>query len=230
LPAGSKSPLAHAAEVAGTALTWATAALDWLKRTSAALKRFPNASLPPADQAIFAAVDVHFHLGKLPPADQVTQLDKLIANYTQIVAMLNSPMMWGDDPRLYSDRNDPRFGAYATATPGGLHDPSVDKKIWFHGLFLNATGVNCRCAMFLHECGHSVATALHYAYGAPRASGGVAGKPHANGATHPRKYSDLTPDEALHNADTYATFAAHASTKDPTPNGDFRPGAHDLTH
>ena len=229
LPPGSKSPMAHAIEVAGTAQSWASAALAWLRRLSRALKSHPNASLPGDDQAIFEAVDVHWHLRALPsPADHPKQVDALIVNYTNILTLLNSTTMWGDDPRLYTDPNDPRFGAFATAQPGGLNDPAVDKKVWFHGLFLNATGVNCRCAMIIHECGHSVATGLHFAYGHPRASGGTPGKPTANGPVHPRNYAQLTPDEALHNADTYATFAAHASTRDPSPAGDFRPGGHNL--
>src|SRR5262249_40600163 len=126
------------------------------------------------------------------------------------------------------DPNDPRFGSYASAKIGGFHDNSVGKKVWFHGLFLTASGQKARCAIILHECGHSVATALPYAYGHPKASGGTAREPH-RGVRHPRNYANLTPDEALHNADTYATFAAHASTSDPSPNGDIRPGAHNLT-
>lgn len=230
LPPGSKSPVAHAIEVAGTARAWVSEALNWLRRVSRALKKNPNSSLPAGDQEIFAAIDVHFHLSRLPsPADHPGHVDTLVANYTNILTLLNSTTMWGDDPRLYADPNDPRFGSFATAKPGGLLDPALDKKLWFHGLFLTLTGVNARCAVMIHECGHSVATGLHFAYGHPRATGGIRGQPTANGPLHPRKYSELTPDEALHNADTYATFAAHASTTDPSPKGDFRPGAHNIS-
>jgi hypothetical protein len=229
-PPRPKTPLKHALEVMGLAKTWANSALTWLRSVRGFYQQHGNSNWPAPALALFEAVNVHFHLRALPRVeDQPPLLDKLIANYTQILTILNKPDLMGDDPTLYTDKKDPRFGAYATAHIGGFDDNTVAKKVWFHGLFLTASGQKARCAIILHECGHSVATGLHYAYGHPRASGGTAGEPLTKGVKHPRKYADLTPDEALHNADTYATFAAHASTNDASPTGDIRPGAHALS-
>jgi hypothetical protein len=228
LPAGSKDPLDHAKEVLSVAQNWAHDAVRWL-RTLRGLYSYYGGNPWSADAlALFEAVNVHFHLRRLPTVgDHVPFLDKVIDNYRNILVILYDPKMIGDDPRLYSDPSDPRFGAYATADIGGFYKNHVKEKVWIHGLFLKAKGPKVRAAMILHECGHSAATALHYAYGHPRATGGVPGEPH-KGVKHGRNYAGLTPDEALHNADTYATFAAHASTRNPRPAGDIRPGAHDL--
>lgn len=225
-PISPPSPLKHAIEVMGMAKTWAGMALMWLR----ALRGFYlQGGRPPESLALFETVNVHFHLTGLPRAEeQANQLDKIITNYANILSILNNPNVMGDDPNLYSDPQDPRFGAFASAKIGGFHDSSVSKKVWFHGLFLSVPGQKARVAIILHECAHSVASGLHYAYGHPKASGGAAGEPLGRGARHPRNYEKLTPDEALHNADTYSTFAAHASTSNPGPAGDIRPGAHNI--
>jgi hypothetical protein len=222
------TPLKHAMDVMGLARIWANNALVWLRTVRGVYRQHGNSNWPPSALALFEAVDAHFHLRRLPRVeDQPHFLDQIITNYVNILALLNNPDAMGDDPNAYTDPEDPRFGAYATAKIGGFHDASVSKKVWFHGLFLSVTGQKARIAMILHECGHSVASGLHYAYGHPRSSGGTAGEPF-RGAKHPRNYENLTPDEALCNADTYATFAAHASTGNAGPDGDIRPGAHDI--
>ena len=227
-PPSARTPRQHAIDVLAIAKSWVNSALEWLRRVRGFYQQHGNTNWPSDANALFDAVDVHFHLRGLPNVtDQPPHLDKIIQNYVNILAILSNTNLLGDDPTLYTDESDPRFGAYATAKIGGFSDSSVSKKIWFHGLFLTVPGQKARCAMIIHEGGHSAATALHYAYGHPKSSGGVAGEPH-RGVTHPRNYANLTPDEALHNADTYATFAAHASTGNPGTAGDIRPGAHAL--
>jgi hypothetical protein len=228
-PPHVKTPLEHALEVVQTAKDWVTSAVGWLSRVKGFYQKYGNSNWPADALALFEAVNVHFHLRQLPSVDkQPPQLQTLITNYNNILTILNNQDMMGDDPTIYTDKNDPRFGCYATAKIGGFGDATVTKKIWLHGLFLSAPGVKCRCAIMIHECAHSVAPGYHYAYGHPRSSGGTAGEPFAKGVVWPRNYAGLTADEAAHNADTYATFAAHASTHDPTATGDIRPGAHDV--
>jgi hypothetical protein len=81
-------------------------------------------------------------------------------------------------------------------------------------------GDNCRAAMILHECGHFVANAKHFAREGPTLNGTADFPDGKDKPLHPRNYAQLTPDEAAHNACTYAAFAYHAAT-----GQDGRPGA-----
>jgi hypothetical protein len=80
--------------------------------------------------------------------------------------------------------------------------------------------------MILHECGHYVAGAKHYAgewpppQGSPDWPDGKKNPDGSNKPQHPRNYMQLLPGEAARNACTYASFAAHCAL-----GSDERPGA-----
>jgi hypothetical protein len=222
VPSTGPDPLQHAQPVFPIATGWASAGLTWLRKVRQAYRDHGNSNWPAEPLALFEAVNVHFQLRRLPRVeDQPGHIDKIITNYVNIIKLLGTPDFMGDDPNYYPDPNDPRHDAAASAAIGGFHDPNNKKKVWFHGPFGDIAGISARAAIILHECGHSVASGLHYSYGYPRDQGGTAGEPQ-KGATGPL-YKDMTPDQAIHNADTYSTFAAHASTGDPSPKGDIRP-------
>jgi hypothetical protein len=119
----------------------------------------------------------------------------------------------------------PNSTDFARAPIGGFHRDITQEKIEFLPRF-KSCGNNCRAAMIIHECGHYVASAVHFAREGPTLSGTPdcpdesVKNPDGSCRKHPRNYRDLTPQEAALNACTYAAFAFHAFS-----GQDLRPGA-----
>jgi hypothetical protein len=214
-PPPARSALELAVSDAPRAIAWARAAAQTLERAINQLIDAgddTSASTPDLDKA-----NTHFHADLIPNnfAREVL-LDRARLNYLDMIRVLS------DTDYFFRKGDNVKPNAFAYAHVGYYHIDNKNYKVYFNDTYANC-GPKCRAAMVLHECGHYVAFALHYAREGPTLAG-TPDVPFADadghGPTHPRDYAHLFPTESLHNACTYAAFAFHCF--DGT---DGRPGA-----
>jgi hypothetical protein len=214
-PAPPTDPLELAIQDAPTSIRWARAASQTLERAINQLIDAGGDTEPNTSDV--AKVNTHFHVDRIPNNfSREVMLDRARLNYLDIIRVLSDP------PFFFrrGDNQDPRAFAYAHV--GMYHVDNNTYKLYYNNTYANC-GPKCRSAMVLHECGHYVARAIHYAREGPTLAG-AADIPfpdkNGNGVRHPRDYAHLFPTEALHNACTYAAFAFHCFD-----GNDGRPGA-----
>lgn len=209
------SPVERAIRDAPTALTWARAAERTLERAINQLIDSGNGSPDPTPD--LEKVNTHFHDHFIPNnfAREVL-LNRARLHYLDIIKVCSDPLFF------FANGDNVKPNAFAYAHLGMFHVDTKQFKVFFNNTYLNC-GPKCRSAMILHECGHYVAAARHFAREGPTLNG-TPDIPFAdadgNGPTHPRNYAQLFPTEAISNACTYASFAFHCFSGE-----DGRPGA-----
>lgn len=213
------SPVELAIQDAPTALSWARAAAATLERAINQLIDSGNDS--PAPTPDLEKVNTHFHDHLIPNnfAREVL-INRARLHYLDIIRVCSDPVFFFAN----GDNVDPKAFAYAHFSM--FHVDNKKFKVFFNNTYLGC-GPKCRSAMILHECGHYVAGARHFAREGPKPNG-LADIPfadaHGNGPVHPRDYAHLFPTEAVMNACTYASFAFHCFT-----GTDGRPGVDQIT-
>src|SRR5262245_37602756 len=214
-PPPSKTPLQLAIEDAPTDVLWARAAARTLMDAINQLIDTDESVTP--DTPEMERVNTHFRVNLIPNhfAREVL-LDRARLNYLDTIRVLSDTAYFFRS----GDNRDPNAFAYAHI--GYYHIDNQNFKVYFNNTYLNC-GPKCRTAMVLHECGHYVAFARHFAREGPTLNG-TPDIPFADaaghGPVHPRNYAQLFPTEAIHNACTYAAFAFHCFSGE-----DGRPGA-----
>jgi hypothetical protein len=209
-------PLALARADAPTSINWARAAARTLET---AINQLLDAGEGRADVTPeLQKCYTHFHVDLIPNNfSREVLLNQARLNYLEIIRVLSDP----DYFFRAGDNRDPRAFAYAHV--GMYWVDNRTYKLYYNNTYANC-GPKCRSAMVLHECGHYVAKAIHYAREGPTLAG-AADVPfptdnQGHGPLHPRNYAQLFPTEALHNACTYPAFAFHCFD-----GNDGRPGA-----
>ena len=99
-----------------------------------------------------------------------------------------------------------KVSLFADARLGGFFLPDPDRHITIRTQYTDC-GPNCQAAMLVHEGAHfcgGLGEIGHFAHEFPIPDG----QPQGNGNS--RNYVQLTADEALKNASSYAAFAIHA--------------------
>lgn len=181
-----------------SALAAVPEAMVWVLGAQAALGRLlrPSGGAPPGDAD---TINKHFHFDRLK-ANAVPHLMKVRHVFALTLEVLGNP------EKFIQEGPGPGF---ADAPMGGFHfkNSPLFNHITVRREFPTA-GPKARSAMVLHECAHFVGFVneiRHFAMEFPEPDG----RPQDGGG---RNYSQLTPDEAVRNASTYAAYAIHAAT------------------
>lgn len=187
------SPLkASALEVVPLAAVWVSGAL-------ASMNLITPASFSGPPQPIVEIINKHFHFDRLK-ANHAFYLQKLRNVFKLSLDVL------GDADRFFQEGSGQGF---ADAPMGGFH---FKNSPLFNHITIRAQfppcGPNARAAMLVHECAHFVGFVneiRHFAMEFPEPNGAP-----QDGSAH--NYAQLTPDEAVLNASTYAAYAIHVTT------------------
>lgn len=182
-----------AMEAVPLAMTWVAGATAALARlNSAIIKSTPN---NPDVQVI----NRHFHFDRLKtPAD-------FYLNKVRNVFRLSADVLSNGARYFQEGAGD----GFADAPMGGYHFKNSPQ---FNHITIRREfppcGPNAKSAMLVHECAHFVGFVneiRHFAMEFPAPDGQA-----QDGSRH--NYSQLTPDEAVLNASSYAAYAIHAAT------------------
>ncbi|MFL5001063.1 MAG: hypothetical protein ACJ8DY_11830, partial [Xanthobacteraceae bacterium] len=106
---------------------------------------------------------------------------------------------------------------FANSDPGGFarrNDPSNPGRMFFCMKYLG-TGPLTKVVTIIHEAAHYIDKSIdHFASAVPFPNGrALTG---TNGQAHTHNYAQLTPDEAMQNAASYACFAIHCAKRADT--------------
>jgi len=206
------SPVDAATAATPRAISWVTLARAHLGALLSALNVAGGVILIPS---LFDVVNTHFHLDRDP--------DRLPANLAELNRIFGLILrVLGDPHRFYREGAATLKSPFADAPLGGLQRSSPDDQITFRTRFPEC-GPNCQAAMIIHECAHFVGgqgpldQIAHFAKEFPAPEGEAQDLSLHN-------YINMTADEAMHNAASYAAFAIHAAT-----GQDSRFGANDIS-
>lgn len=177
-------------------------ALEWITAAEAALAAYtgtPNPQFPPA--VVEAALKTHFHVA---PAQLPTFLPTILSNYQLSRRALDN------SSAIVRFRTKAEATADAGTDSSGVPFPGYANfggKINFTESF-TTFGRLCQAAMVLHE-------SIHYVDSRADASNEF--------YEHGSQYGTITPNQAVHNASSYACFAQHVFYKNDERYGAGRP-------
>jgi peptidoglycan hydrolase-like protein with peptidoglycan-binding domain len=189
------TPLAAAIAATPTAKLWTSAATLHLSGLQQGLIASGGAIFLPS---IFDIVNTHFHLDRDPP-NLFSNLGKAIGVFNRISTMLS------DTTTFYREGPATAKSKFADAPMGGFSQPEPNHHITIRTQYPDC-GPNCQAAMLVHEGAHfcgGLNEIRHFAHEFPVPNG----EPQ-DGSTH--NYAQMTADEGLKNAASYAAFAIHA--------------------
>lgn len=174
-------------------------AFSWVVGARMALAGVHSAAIKTGDSQAIQTLNLHFHLNRLTASPE-WYLNKIRRVFELTVDVLvNAAHYLQEGPG----------NGFADAPMGGYHFKNSPA---FNHITIRKEfppcGLNARAAMLVHECAHFVGflnEITHFAMEFPPPQGKPQGKSNHN-------YQQLTPDEAVLNASTYAAYAIHAAT------------------
>jgi putative peptidoglycan binding protein len=218
------APISSSSSVTGTstgatpkdeALNNQTEALKWLNAASAALQIVFNlmqTGLTANFQLLqtmleFQALNTHFHL------DQSNNPLKFLTTLSKNYGFMKIAVTGGQK----NFENDFTSNDFANSDPGGFarrNDPNNPGRMFFCMKYLGV-GALTKVVTIIHEAAHYIDTSIdHFASAVPAPNGRpLVG---TNGQAHTHNYAQLTPDEAMQNAASYACFAIHCAKRADT--------------
>jgi hypothetical protein len=199
-PAPAASPLAAALGHIPDAANWVTFAIGKLEAARSFLSKSSQDVIDPVTQGIFDSLNTHFHVGVTSPIggkDALLQdrqrIGLLITNYRLIARVLAQPGQF-----FIEDLSDQT--AFARAPLGGLN---TGGKIKVCPPYLTI-GPKFQTAVLVHESAHFIDDTIgHFASELPAPNGSP-----VDGSG--KNYAQLTFEDALGNAYSYAQFALHS--------------------
>ncbi|MFL4967232.1 MAG: peptidoglycan-binding protein [Xanthobacteraceae bacterium] len=204
-----------AATPKGEALNNQAEALKWLNAASTALQAVFNlmqTGLTANFQQLqtmleFQALNTHFHL------DQSNNPLKFLTDLSKNYGFMKIAVTGGQK----NFENDFVSNDFANSDPGGFarrNDPSNPGRMFFCMKYLG-TGPLTKVVTIIHEAAHYIDKSIdHFASAVPFPNGrALTG---TNGQAHTHNYAQLTPDEAMQNAASYACFAIHCAKRADT--------------
>ena len=194
-PTPKKTPLAAAIAAAPTAKLWTSAALTQLNGLKQGLVASGGVVFIPE---MFTAVNTHFHLDR-DPSSILVNFGRAIDVFNRISTVLSDPSTF------FREGPETKDSHWADAPMGGFFMGEPNHNINIRTQFSDV-GPNCQAAMLVHEGAHfcgKVNEIRHFAHEFPVPNG----EPQ-DGSTH--NYADMTADESLRNAASYAAFAIQA--------------------
>lgn len=199
-PGLDQSPAAIAIRRAPHALSWVDAAIHDVRLVQAASKSSP------LDAPIFTKINTHFHLDRAPAGRR----EQITAGIAEVFRRMRKVL---EQPAAYFV-NLTRPDRFAEAPIGGYSQPSTSRESrirfcepYVAGLGAGPLSAYSQTGVIVHECAHFVsyiADIVHWADGSPM--------PNGTPLDSRRNYSQLLPDEALTNTESYKNFAVHAAT------------------
>jgi hypothetical protein len=217
-PVSSSSSLVGASTAAtpkDEALNNQAEALKWLNAASAALQTVFNlmrTGLTANFQQLqtmmeFQALNTHFHL------DQSNNPLKFLTDLSKNYGFMKIAVTGGQK----NFENDFVSNDFANADPGGFarrNDPNNPGRMFFCMKYLS-TGPLTKVVTIIHEAAHYIDKSIdHFASAVPSPNGrALTG---TNGQVRTHNYAQLTPDEAMQNAASYACFAIHCAKRADT--------------
>ncbi|MFO1236365.1 MAG: hypothetical protein U1F24_05005 [Alphaproteobacteria bacterium] len=189
------------------ARAWVVSAIAWLTHVAAlaaAQRALPGAGFRMnmagiEDLPAVRAVRTHFRAHQAP--NTLAFLNDLLGSYFTMQRVLGDPDTFFDDDWTTKD--------FAYAWPGGVTRPAGhrERRIHFCTPYLDK-GPLFQTAVIVHECAHFVDRRIgHVASELPSPNGTPVGTKDRPSSTN---YADMSWDQALTNAYSYAQFALHA--------------------
>lgn len=158
-------------------------ALAWIASAERALAR-------PDDPLTASALRVNFAFDRLAPAEHEATRKHIAASYGEIRAAL------GRSGRVFRDVTEVEARRACRVAPGRGVPPAYSifgGHVYFAPNFADF-GPKCRAAMLIHECVHLF--------------DGRSGEPQIHVSEFAPEFDAIPPDEQVHNASAYASFAA----------------------
>jgi peptidoglycan hydrolase-like protein with peptidoglycan-binding domain len=194
-PAAKPTPLAAAIAATPLAKFWVGAAILHLSGLQQGLIASGGVIFFPA---AFNVVNTHFHLDR-DPSNILINLGKAIGVFNKIVVMLSDPTTF------YREGPETADSKFADAPMGGFSLAEPNHHITIRPQYPDC-GPNCQSAMLVHEGAHfcgGLNEIRHFAHEFPVPDG----EPQ-DGSSH--NYAQMTADEGMRNAASYAAFAIQA--------------------